>query len=108
MNTDGSQFRCPYCGSSLPPTTISKVSSAGWALFWILLLFLCFPLFWIGLLIQDHFSKCSACGMILGQTLPPPDQGWVNWKEFRVVLILIGIMVPLALLAVYLLSRFSP
>lgn len=70
MNTDGSQFRCPYCGSNLPPSTVSKVSSAGWVFFWVLLLFLCFPLFWIGLLIKDHFSMCSACGMVLGQALP--------------------------------------
>lgn len=59
-------FRCPYCGSRALPTTKKKVSSAGWAFFWILLLFLCFPLCWIGLFMKDEFRVCGDCGMKLG------------------------------------------
>ena len=58
-------FHCPYCNSSMPPMVQSQISSAGWAVFVILLLF-CLPLFWIGLLIKEEYRVCSSCGMKLG------------------------------------------
>ena len=54
------QYRCPYCGTTLTPFTISKVSSGGWVVFALMLLF-CFPLFWIGLLMKDNHQICSQC-----------------------------------------------
>lgn len=59
------QFRCPFCGSTLQPVSRSKVSNAGWILFVVLLLFLCLPLCWIGLLIREENRYCSQCGMRL-------------------------------------------
>lgn len=60
------QFRCPYCQSSLPPLRKSEVSNAGWVLFWVLFLFTCALLCWIGLLIRNEFHVCASCGMKLG------------------------------------------
>jgi hypothetical protein len=55
------QFCCPSCGSKQPPISGSKVTATGWVLFVVLLL-VCFPLFWIGLLIKDEYYDCSQCG----------------------------------------------
>jgi LITAF-like zinc ribbon domain len=54
------QYRCPYCGTNSPPFIISKISSGGWVVFALMLLF-CFPLFWIGLLMKDHHQICAQC-----------------------------------------------
>src|SRR2546425_588926 len=45
-------FRCPYCNTSALPTTRSQISTAGWVTFVLLLVLLCWPLCWIGLLIK--------------------------------------------------------
>jgi len=60
-----SQFRCPYCGSHDMPRTQTNISTAGIVLFIVLLLFLCLPLCWIGLLIQESHRYCVGCGMKL-------------------------------------------
>jgi len=52
------QYRCPYCGTNSPPFIISKISSGGWVVFALMLLF-CFPLFWIGLLMKDQHQICA-------------------------------------------------
>lgn len=54
------QYRCPYCGTNHPPFTTTQVSSGGWVVFALMLLF-CFPLFWIGLLMKDTHQICSQC-----------------------------------------------
>ena len=54
------QYRCPYGGTNSPPFVISKISSGGWVVFALMLLF-CFPLFWIGLLMKDHHQICAQC-----------------------------------------------
>jgi hypothetical protein len=54
------QYRFPYCGTNSPPFIISKISSGGWVVFALMLLF-CFPLFWIGLLMKDHHQICAQC-----------------------------------------------
>jgi DNA-directed RNA polymerase subunit RPC12/RpoP len=59
-------FRCPYCGSRQLPQRRSKISAGGWVMFWILLLFLCFPLCWIGLLMKEEYLVCYDCGIKLG------------------------------------------
>ena len=60
------QFHCPFCQSTCRPRQQSKVSTAGWVLFVLMLLFLCWPLCWLGLLIKDEYYVCGACGMKLG------------------------------------------
>jgi hypothetical protein len=54
------RFRCPYCDSPELPIETRRVSSAGWTVFVILLLFF-LPLFWIGLLITEPETRCYDC-----------------------------------------------
>lgn len=60
-----SGFRCPFCKSDYPPRVRSKISTAGWVLFVILLLG-CFPICWVGLLITENYRVCDECGINLG------------------------------------------
>jgi DNA-directed RNA polymerase subunit RPC12/RpoP len=62
----GDGFACPYCGSDAPPRMKSEVSAAGWVLFVILIVLVCWPLCWIGLLIKDEYRVCRDCGVKLG------------------------------------------
>lgn len=55
------QFCCPYCRSNMPPRVTRNTSQTG-LIMCILLLLLCFPLFWLGLLMQEDTRYCSACG----------------------------------------------
>lgn len=66
ITQDTPQFRCPYCQSAAPPIRCRKTSTGGWIFFWVLLLFLCFPICWIGLLIKDDYVRCASCGIKLG------------------------------------------
>ena len=59
-------WRCPFCQSNAGYEFISRTSSIGWALFVVMLLFLCLPLCWIGLLIKDDFQRCRNCFIRLG------------------------------------------
>lgn len=59
------QFVCPFCQSEGPPETVSKVSTAGWVIFCVLLV-CCFPLCFIGILIKEETRKCRTCGSKLG------------------------------------------
>ena len=61
----GPTLTCPYCHITSPTLVKSKVSTGGWILL-IVLLILCFPLFWIGLLIREDYRVCSHCGSKLG------------------------------------------
>lgn len=58
-------WQCPFCRSYARPVELSKVSTGGWVLFAVLLL-LCFPLFWVGLLVKEHYRACGCCGQSLG------------------------------------------
>jgi RNA polymerase subunit RPABC4/transcription elongation factor Spt4 len=58
-------FRCPYCHSMQMPVIVQKISPGGWIVFAVMLL-VCFPLFWIGLLMKEDQRFCRACGMKLG------------------------------------------
>ena len=58
-------FRCPYCGSTEAPVVRSKISTAGWVTFAVLLL-VCLPLFWIGLLMKEDYRECHECGIKIG------------------------------------------
>ena len=57
-----SGFECIHCGSESRPRLVQEISSAGWVVFVILILF-CWPLFWIGLLMKDTYRVCSRCGI---------------------------------------------
>ena len=58
-------FSCPFCHTNLPPRSAEKISAAGWITFAVLLT-VCLPLCWIGLLITEPERHCSGCGMRLG------------------------------------------
>lgn len=58
-------FSCPFCRSTLPPQQLQRISTSGWIVFAMLLVF-CFPLFWIGLLMKEPSPACSQCGVKLG------------------------------------------
>lgn len=58
-------FTCPFCRVQGVPQERKKISTGGWVVFAVLLIF-CFPLFWIGLLMKDTFRVCSSCGSNLG------------------------------------------
>jgi hypothetical protein len=57
-------FRCPYCQSPAGTYAVSKVSTGGWVVLVVMLLF-CLPLFWIGLLIREDSYHCRSCLMRL-------------------------------------------
>jgi hypothetical protein len=53
-------FSCPHCASWAPPRVERRISTAGWIIFAVLLVFF-FPLFWIGLLIKEEVQICPTC-----------------------------------------------
>jgi hypothetical protein len=53
-------LQCPRCGFVGQPIGVTKISVAGWIVFTILLL-VCFPLFWIGLLMKETTTRCPRC-----------------------------------------------
>ena len=58
-------FQCPYCQTAAPPVRDSRISTGGWVVFAILV-FLCLPLCWIGLLMKEDYTTCRDCGIKLG------------------------------------------
>jgi hypothetical protein len=59
---------CPCCGCRDRPFCSSRISTGGWVVFAVLLVFF-FPLFWIGLLMKDTFYHCRRCGYCFGRAL---------------------------------------
>ena len=55
-------YHCPRCATNLMPRMERRISTAGWVVFAVLLVFF-FPLFWIGLLIKDNVRVCSVCNL---------------------------------------------
>jgi hypothetical protein len=53
-------FQCRSCGYTGYAMIVNKISTAGWIVFAMMLLF-CIPLFWIGLLITENKSQCPNC-----------------------------------------------
>ena len=53
-------YRCPNCASQHAPLTKKRISSSGWIVFFVLL-FLCPPFFWIGLLMKEEYAVCPMC-----------------------------------------------
>jgi len=52
---------CPFCGCADEPVTRQQISPAGWVTFAVLMFF-CWPLFWIGLLMTENYQACGDCG----------------------------------------------
>ena len=63
---DSPEFRCPFCRAKGLPIEKSKVSTAGWIFFWVLFLFMCWPVCWIGLTMKDQYRECNHCGSRIG------------------------------------------
>jgi hypothetical protein len=59
-------WQCPFCKSQAPPIERVKISTAGWIVFAVLI-FVCFLLCWIGLLMKERAKACSSCGTVIGQ-----------------------------------------
>ena len=53
-------YRCPNCGTTTLPITERRISTAGWIVFSLLLVFT-FIFFWIGLLMKEDVSVCPVC-----------------------------------------------
>jgi len=53
-------YRCPNCGTNAYPVTERRISTAGWVVFSLLLVFT-FVFFWIGLLMKENVSVCPVC-----------------------------------------------
>lgn len=64
-NQYGAGFCCPYCNCTYPPRVSNQISTAGWVMFVVMLL-VCLPLFWIGLLMTEPVRHCVGCGIRLG------------------------------------------
>jgi hypothetical protein len=58
-------IRCPVCQTYALVAIKRKVSTGGWVVFVILLVFTII-LCWVGLLIQEEYRVCSNCGVRLG------------------------------------------
>lgn len=53
-------YRCPNCGTTVLPVIERRISTAGWVVFALLLVFT-FIFFWIGLLMKENVSVCPVC-----------------------------------------------
>jgi len=58
-------YRCPRCGSHYLPIVERKISTAGWIVFSVLLVFT-FIFFWIGLLMKEEVRVCPVCRAKVG------------------------------------------
>ncbi|MCS6975836.1 MAG: hypothetical protein NZM31_02345 [Gemmatales bacterium] len=67
-DADGSDpengFCCPSCGSTQAPGVTKRISTAGWITFAVLLVTF-WPLFWIGLLINEEVKQCRQCRRVI-------------------------------------------
>ncbi|MCA1565041.1 MAG: LITAF-like zinc ribbon domain-containing protein [Acidobacteria bacterium] len=53
-------YRCPHCQSTAPPVVAKRIGTAGWVVFFTLLI-VCFPFCFIGLFIKEEYRMCSWC-----------------------------------------------
>jgi hypothetical protein len=60
VRSEPTAFTCPYCKTTNPPIVKSRISTAGWVLF-VVLIFLCLPLCWVALFITEPYRQCSRC-----------------------------------------------
>ena len=59
---------CPVCGSR-SNFIETKISTAGWVTFTLLLIFT-IVLFWVGFFLKDEYRVCGQCGHVLGKVWP--------------------------------------
>lgn len=56
-------YSCPFCRTSVGPIVRSRVSQAGWVVFFVLLcLIITCEICWLGLLITENVVQCPMCG----------------------------------------------
>lgn len=53
-------YHCPRCGTTYLPVMERRVSTAGWVVFSVLLVFTLI-FFWIGLLMKENAAVCPVC-----------------------------------------------
>jgi hypothetical protein len=58
-------YHCPRCGSHYLPIVERKISTTGWVVFSVLLVFT-FIFFWIGLLMKEEVRICPVCRAKVG------------------------------------------
>lgn len=58
-------YHCPRCGSHYLPIVERRISTAGWIVFSVLLVFT-FIFFWIGLLMKEEVRICPVCRAKVG------------------------------------------
>ena len=59
-------FTCPFCQHEGPPIVRKEMSSGGWTLFVVLLIFF-FPLCWLPFVAgKQEVRTCASCGSTLG------------------------------------------
>jgi hypothetical protein len=54
-------YSCPFCMYQGPAMMKQRISTGGWIVFAVLM-FVCLPLFWIGLLMKETVPACPQCG----------------------------------------------
>ncbi len=54
------RYRCPSCGSRMTPVYVSKISPAGWVVFWLGIWFCLIGL--VGLVMKVNQRVCPECG----------------------------------------------
>ena len=60
--SDEKVYTCPFCGTSVEPVVVNRVSVAGWIIFTILLLLVfTIELCWVGLLLRENVVQCPIC-----------------------------------------------
>lgn len=59
-------YRCPNCGTHYLPVIERRISTTGWIVFALLLVFTFF-LFWIGFFFKEDVSVCPVCRFKLNQ-----------------------------------------
>ncbi len=57
-------YSCPFCHTREMPFTSTRITTVGWLVFF-LLLFFCFPLCFIGLLMTESRRRCPECRFTL-------------------------------------------
>lgn len=56
-------YRCPRCASQYLPRIEKRISTAGWIVFALLLIFSMGLFCWIGLLIKEEIRVCPVCNL---------------------------------------------
>ncbi|HQU83859.1 MAG TPA: LITAF-like zinc ribbon domain-containing protein [Pyrinomonadaceae bacterium] len=59
-------YHCPRCGTNYLPRIERRISTAGWIVFALLLIFSMGLFCWIGLLIKEEYRVCPICKLQIG------------------------------------------